>query len=275
VPDEPGVAGSDEGGTSGEGGAAGSDGNLGTGAPLGSSCTQGDTCASSHCSDGVCCDAACSGPCAQCNTSGHCSAPQDDPVCSVVSCSAGTNECLSYDTQIASNRCLSAGVCKTVQDCGSTPKPNQTPCASGVGVCKSGACGAPLFTTFGPSSNVTAISGDGTTVVGSSPSTQSFRWTLATGIVALPLLQTLAFALSPTSVRMASMQLATARLAVRHFRFDGRGPARQSIWVFRVKTTTPSPLQSMLTARLLLVLHPSVAPVVVPSFGRLGQPLRR
>ena len=55
-------------------------------------------------------------------------------------------------------------------------------------MCKSGACGAPLFTTFGPSSNVTAISGDGTTVVGSSPSTQSFRWTLATGIVALPLL---------------------------------------------------------------------------------------
>jgi len=129
--------------SSGAGGAAGS-----PGAVLGSSCTQSDKCASGHCSDGVCCDLACAGPCAQCSAAGKCEAPQDDPACPVVSCSTGANECLSYDTEIASNRCLSIGICKAVQNCGSSPKPAQTACnigSSNFALCNSsGTCTAPV-----------------------------------------------------------------------------------------------------------------------------------
>ncbi|MET0793653.1 MAG: hypothetical protein ABW061_19190 [Polyangiaceae bacterium] len=73
-------------------------------------------------------------------------------------------------------------------ECQTANASNPIACASGVGICKSGTCTLPIFTTFGSSSNAIAISSDGTTVVGSSPAMKSFRWTIATGIVALPLL---------------------------------------------------------------------------------------
>ncbi len=149
-----GSAGSDGSEAAGLGGSsAGSDGNgAGSGgspgAVLGSACTQANKCASGYCSNGVCCDLACTGPCAQCSADGKCTAPQDDPVCPVVSCGTGTNECLNYATEISSNRCLSVGMCKTAQNCGSSPKPAQTACnaaSSNFAFCNgTGTCTAPV-----------------------------------------------------------------------------------------------------------------------------------
>jgi len=130
------------------GGSSGSGGSAGSGAPLGTACTQANKCASGFCSDGVCCDLACTGPCAQCSAAGKCTAPQDDATCPVVSCSPGTNECLNYDTEISSNRCRSVGLCKTAQDCGSSAKPAQTACntaSSNFALCNgTGTCTAPV-----------------------------------------------------------------------------------------------------------------------------------
>jgi len=145
-----GAGGTGAGGTAGKGGTAGAGGSSAgaPGAPLGSACAKSNECASTYCSDGVCCDQACTGPCTQCNSAGKCSAPQDDSACPVVSCAPGTNECLVYATDIASNRCLSVGVCKSATNCGSSPKPAQTACntaSSDVALCNSsGTCTAPV-----------------------------------------------------------------------------------------------------------------------------------
>lgn len=142
------------GGVTGEGAEAGVDSSGAgggadiDGAPLGSACRQADECASAHCSDGVCCDRECTGPCAQCNADGKCSAPKDDPACPVISCGAGTNECAIYDAEISTDRCLSIGVCKGPSNCGSTPKPARTACGTGssdLDLCNNvGTCAAPV-----------------------------------------------------------------------------------------------------------------------------------
>lgn len=54
-------------------------------------------------------------------------------------------------------------------------------------MCKSGTCTAPIFATFGSNSDARAVSADGSVVVGASAALKSYRWTLTTGMVALPL----------------------------------------------------------------------------------------
>ncbi len=141
----------DGGARSGEGGAgpnAGGGAPGSDGAPLGASCAVADECASEHCSDGVCCDAACTGVCATCNAAGKCGAPSDDSECPVVTCNVGGNECINYESEIATARCKSVGLCKAAEDCASPGKPAGTACniaSSNFSLCNgTGTCTVPV-----------------------------------------------------------------------------------------------------------------------------------
>jgi hypothetical protein len=113
------------GGAAGTGGVAGSGGAPGL--PLGQGCQVDGQCASGHCATGICCDQACTGPCAQCNSSGHCQMPADDPACGNIGCPADTT-CRDYATSITTNRCKAIGTCKAAADCTFVDKPAKTFC---------------------------------------------------------------------------------------------------------------------------------------------------
>ncbi len=159
-----GVAGSDAGGggTSGRDAApdATPDGSAGTAAlnQLGAACQADAECASQHCADGVCCDTACNGLCAQCSKAGHCQPAADDDACPVIGCTAGTNQCVTYEARIATGRCKALGACKTQPDCGATPKPARTECTAGsstLSLCDgSSTCGIPRVSCNGRSCTI-------------------------------------------------------------------------------------------------------------------------
>jgi hypothetical protein len=129
------TGGTGNGGTTGTGGAAGTGGATGAGGvtgaggatdggvdravprALGESCLGNGDCASAHCAGAICCDEACTGPCAQCSSTGHCQMPADDPACGTIACPADTS-CRDWATSITSNRCKAVGQCKVAADCG-------------------------------------------------------------------------------------------------------------------------------------------------------------
>jgi hypothetical protein len=95
--------------------------------PLGHACSANADCASGHCATGVCCDQACTGPCAQCSLAGACQMPADDSACGTITCPADT-ACRDFDSSIQGNRCKSLGQCKASGDCLFTDKPKGTFC---------------------------------------------------------------------------------------------------------------------------------------------------
>ncbi len=112
--------------------------------PLGKSCAIDSECASGFCVDQVCCESACSGPCASCGTDGRCTMPPDDNACGPISCPQAT-ACRSWETgPLTANRCKSVGVCKTSSDCGYTNTPVRTSCGASGELCDgAGACKLP------------------------------------------------------------------------------------------------------------------------------------
>jgi hypothetical protein len=119
---------------------------------LGESCAGDSDCASTHCTGSVCCDLACTGPCAQCSSTGHCQMPADDPACGTIPCPADT-PCRDWATSITANRCKALGQCKAAGDCGYLNAPAKTYCALYQGmasyalVCDgAGNCGSPTVT---------------------------------------------------------------------------------------------------------------------------------
>lgn len=103
---------------------------------LGQACSRDTQCASGFCVDGICCDSACSGSCAQCGSSGVCSARTGAPLPGRTPC-AGAGPC--------------GGLCDGVATTCTTPD-NTTACgtasctggyAVGASSCDgSGVCGA-------------------------------------------------------------------------------------------------------------------------------------
>jgi hypothetical protein len=145
------------GGSTGAGGAGVADGGAdrpGTHA-LGESCAGDQDCASAHCAGTTCCDQSCTGPCAQCSSTGHCQMPADDPACGTIACPTDT-PCRDWATSITSNRCKATGQCKAAPDCGYLNTPAKAFCGlyqstAGLGqvaqVCDgSGNCGSPTVT---------------------------------------------------------------------------------------------------------------------------------
>jgi hypothetical protein len=142
------------GGSPGSGGANVSDG--GADRPithaLGETCTGNQDCASGHCAGTTCCDQSCTGPCAQCSSTGHCQMPADDPACGTIGCPADT-ACRDWATSITVNRCQAIGQCKTAAACAFLNSPAKTFCGLYQGmadmalVCDgSGSCGNPTVT---------------------------------------------------------------------------------------------------------------------------------
>ena len=120
-----------------------SPGVVSSGAPLGSACAAASECASGFCADGVCCDTGCADVCASCaapGTEGTCSPIPSDPLCSALSCPAGT-ECRAIDTTQAGANCEQIGVCRASATCQITNAAVGTACQNGTGSCDgNGAC---------------------------------------------------------------------------------------------------------------------------------------
>lgn len=142
------------GGSTGSGGASVSDG--GADRPvthaLGETCASDQDCVSGHCAGTICCDQSCTGPCAQCSSTGQCQMPADDPACGTIACPADT-VCRDWATSITVNRCKGIGQCKSGSDCAFLNSPAKTYCGLYQGmtnfaqVCDgSGNCGSPTVT---------------------------------------------------------------------------------------------------------------------------------
>jgi hypothetical protein len=92
---------------------------------LGASCEAASACDSGFCVDGVCCDSACTGTCADCNvpdSEGSCTMPASDASCTAAACPADT-ACISYGSAQGGN-CSAIGACRPVLDCAATPHPD-------------------------------------------------------------------------------------------------------------------------------------------------------
>ena len=130
-----GPTGGGDGGTEDEGGRGGSSpsgGSSGIGrvvGVVGSACTAKEQCDSGFCTDGVCCDASCSGKCEQCSKAGHCEMPDDDVDCGTIVCAKGT-DCRAYPASIDDHRCKARGTCKSAADCSGTDVPARMPCGT-------------------------------------------------------------------------------------------------------------------------------------------------
>lgn len=120
-----GTAGDASGGASGSAGASAGGGSGGGQTPPGLACNADADCASGFCTDGVCCQSDCSGPCESCNQPGQAGSCQPhaagtDPDQDCLDAAKGTGAC--------AGACDGAGACKmpgTEKACG------QTVCVSG------------------------------------------------------------------------------------------------------------------------------------------------
>ena len=112
-------------------GGSGAGVKVGEPAELGASCEESSDCESGECVDGVCCESECDGVCETCNAEGRCVAADSDAACPEVSCGSGTNGCLDYGAELEGGTCKSQGVCKTKDDCPTTPKVVNTVCTLG------------------------------------------------------------------------------------------------------------------------------------------------
>ncbi len=102
----------------------------------GATCSDGSECDSTICEDGVCCAVAC-GLCSSCDPSGtQCNVvPTDDVACPAIDCEALEplyGGCRDFTANITTNRCFSAGVCKTSSNCTSYTK---APAGTKCGLC--------------------------------------------------------------------------------------------------------------------------------------------
>ena len=152
-----GAGGSGVGGAAG--GATGSGGSIadaGADRPaphaLGETCGGDQDCASNHCAGTICCDQSCTGPCAQCSSTGHCQMPADDPACGTIACPVDT-PCRDWATSITVNRCKAVGQCKVAADCAFLNTPAKTFCGRYQGMADlalfcdgNGNCGSPTVT---------------------------------------------------------------------------------------------------------------------------------
>jgi len=123
---------------------------------LGATCVAGTECASGHCSDDVCCDAACDGGCNACTAAegaaddGVCTllgdgAPSTDDVCSPYTCDGLNHECVASCTDdtdcSATHQCI-GNSCVPRFDNGESCE-LEADCKSGIcteGVCCDGVC---------------------------------------------------------------------------------------------------------------------------------------
>lgn len=103
-----------------DGGRVCPDGTVDTGAgcalrrPNGQSCTSATACASGYCTDGVCCESSCGGPCLRCDGSGSCIAEAElslEDVCGAYAC--GDGRCLTNCTK--DNHCAPDAHCENRQ----------------------------------------------------------------------------------------------------------------------------------------------------------------
>jgi len=143
------------GGEAAEGGAAGSAETAKS--ALGTRCTADAECRSDHCTDGVCCDSACSGQCESCNARGQCGAVSGKPVAPRAAC-AGTTPCEGTCDGSETKACSfpdSSTLCvaatcdgnsftpKSVCDgSGACTEPDSRTCANGCATGGSAACAA-------------------------------------------------------------------------------------------------------------------------------------
>jgi hypothetical protein len=189
-----------KGGTTGTGGSSGTGGSAGTG---GSGCAlnmkrcngnQPQQCDGSGVwqNNGSACTSVCS-PCS--TATGTCMAVTDGTGCNDNNACTQTDKCqsgvcvgMNPVTCAAPTTCHVQGTCDMVSgQCSNPNAPDDTTaCNSGLGVCKTGSCSTPVFTRLGASVYARGISADGSIVVGSSVAVSMFRWTRATGFVALP-----------------------------------------------------------------------------------------
>lgn len=94
---------------------------------LGVACGAGNDCASGFCTDGVCCQSSCGGPCAQCTPgTGACVMPATDTACAEVSCPS--DECQVSAGNLTTNLCRTLGQCKDTNDCSTSGFDRGTPC---------------------------------------------------------------------------------------------------------------------------------------------------
>ena len=132
------------------GGDGGSDAGNDGGAALGTACLTDDTCGSGHCSDGVCCDTACTGTCQACSVAlngavnGTCSDAVQGTTCGAASCSMGALTAVStcdgsgVCTELAAVPCVGGFNCATPTTCGGPTCANNSDCVSNN--CVAGAC---------------------------------------------------------------------------------------------------------------------------------------
>jgi hypothetical protein len=122
---------------------------LGSGAPIATMCTSNEDCETHACSDGYCCDRACTGACETCGaTPGSCTpvVKADDPDTCAAACANGSSTCQAQST------CNAASACTLVNGQGAL---SGTSCESGFasgGVCCDQACTGGCSTCTAPSS---------------------------------------------------------------------------------------------------------------------------